>query len=75
MVQIFETIFDARGQIRSRDPMIRVFATRDTAAAFVQDHVEKSFAEGQCGYDFDGDYWWGRNEKPHLRLHRFTIED
>jgi hypothetical protein len=60
MLQIFETVIDACGQIVSRDPMILLFADRDTAEAFVQDHVERSFARGKCGYDLDGDYWWGR---------------
>jgi hypothetical protein len=75
MLQIFETVIDACGQIVSRDPMILLFADRDTAEAFVQDHVERSFARGKCGYDLDGDYWWGCDEPPRTRLHRYTIED
>jgi hypothetical protein len=75
MLQIFETVTDARGRIQSRDPMILVFGDRDSAAAFVQDHVERLFARGKCGYDLDGDYWWGCDEQPQGRLHRYTIED
>ena len=74
MIQVFETIFNADGEMLKRDPIVLVFSDRDTAALFLQTHLGKSFADGRSGYHESDDYWWGCNDGPDLQIYRYTIE-
>jgi hypothetical protein len=74
MLQIFETVLGADGTLQKRDAIILEFYDRDAAARFIELHLEQSFPTGRCGYDVEDDYWWGCDDKPELRLYRYTIE-
>jgi len=74
MLHVYESIFDANGEMLSRDAIIGLHTDRDTASIFVQQHLEKSFAGGKCGYNEADDYWWGCDTQPTFQIYRYTIE-
>ena len=74
MLQVFETIFNAHGEMQSRDAIVVLFNDRETAAHFLQRHLAESFVNGKCGYHAEDDYWWGCDDKPELQIYRYTIE-
>ena len=69
MLQIVQVTFDASGALKRRE----AFPFRDTAALFLESHLETEFTDGRSGYDRDDDRWWGCDDKPDVHIHQYAI--
>jgi hypothetical protein len=75
MLQIIQTIYDASGALRRREHLPLMFPDRETAALFLETHLEHQFADGRSGYEQEEDSWWGCDRGAELRIHRYMIEE
>ena len=63
MLQIVQVTFDASVALKRREAFPFLFPDRDTAALFLESHLETEFTDGRSGYDRDDDRWWGCDDK------------
>lgn len=73
MLQIVQITYDASGEMKRREAFPFLFPDRDTAALFLETHLETEFMDGRSGYERDDDRWWGCDDKPDVHIHQYAI--